>query len=362
MQREKRPAKHENIFITLISIWLPAVMTTANKLEASSVASYILIAVALPLLLYFGLLGALFAGLLVYSLVHMLAPLLDRKISNHRARIVAVAALSAIVVAALSLSIWGSIVFLQSDAGNPQILFQRLADIIESSRDQIPAWLRAYVPDDAQALRDMTIAWLREHAVEAKTFGEEAGRILVHILLGMIIGAMIALHDAQADYEYLPLASALRARFVMLDEAFQRIVFAQVRISAINTVLTGLYLMAILPLAGIDLPLTKTLIVITFVAGLLPVLGNLISNTAIVIVALSHSLNVAIGSLAFMVLIHKLEYFLNARIIGSHIQARSWELLTAMLVMEAMFGIPGVIAAPVFYAYIKRELRARQLV
>ena len=45
--------------------------------------------------------------------------------------------------------------------------------------------------------------------------------------------------------------------------------------------------------------------------------GNLISNTVIVVVSLSHSLDVAIGSLAFLVVIHKLEYFVNARIVGT---------------------------------------------
>jgi predicted PurR-regulated permease PerM len=62
------------------------------------------------------------------------------------------------------------------------------------------------------------------------------------------------------------------------------------------------------------------------------------------------------------VVIHKLEYFVNARIIGSRIRARAWELLTAMLVMEAAFGIPGLIAAPIYYAYVKDELTARRLI
>ena len=68
---------------------------------------------------------------------------------------------------------------------------------------------------------------------------------------------------------------------------------------------------------------------------------------------------VAVASLVFLIVIHKLEYFLNARIIGSHINARAWELLIAMLVMEAAFGITGLIAAPIFYAYFKEELREK---
>jgi predicted PurR-regulated permease PerM len=110
-------------------------------------------------------------------------------------------------------------------------------------------------------------------------------------------------------------------------------------------------------LLGVSLPFTKTLIVVTFVAGLLPVLGNIISNTAIVIASLAAGLGVAVGSLAFLVVIHKLEYFLNARIVGGEIKASAWELLCAMLVFEAAFGLQGLVAAPIFYAYLKAELR-----
>ena len=80
------------------------------------------------------------------------------------------------------------------------------------------------------------------------------------------------------------------------------------------------------------------------------------------IISLSHSLQVAIGSLGFLIIIHKLEYFVNARIIGGQIKARAWELLIAMVVMEAAFGAQGVIAAPIFYAYIKKELSDRELI
>ncbi len=113
---------------------------------------------------------------------------------------------------------------------------------------------------------------------------------------------------------------------------------------------------------GVHLPLVKTMIAITFVIGLIPVIGNLISNTMIVVVSLSQSLGVAIASLAYLIIIHKFEYFLNARIVGSQIRANAWELLIAMLCMEAAFGLAGIVAAPIYYAYIKSELRARNLV
>ena len=104
------------------------------------------------------------------------------------------------------------------------------------------------------------------------------------------------------------------------------------------------------------------LLAVTFFIGLIPIFGNLISNTVIVVVSLSVSPTVALVSLAFLVIIHKLEYFVNARIIGSKIRARAWELLIAMLVMESAFGIPGLIVAPIYYAYLKDELTARRLI
>jgi predicted PurR-regulated permease PerM len=322
----------------------------------------VLAAAGLLLVMHAGLLSALFSGLLVYSLVHMLAPVLGRRISGQRARTIAAIFLGGFIVILLALAIWGLLAFFQSDIGSVEHLFQRMADIIEASRAQMPPWLSSHIPGSADALREMVTAWLREHAAHAQTVGEHAGRVFVHVLIGMVIGMMAALYDTSTPPNYRPLAAALHARVVTLHDSFRRIVFAQVRIAAINALLTAVYLLIILPLAGIHLPLTKTLVLITFVAGLLPVIGNLISNTIMVVVALSHSLIIASASLVFLIVIHKLEYFLNAKIVGSQINARAWEILIAMLVMEAVFGLPGVVAAPVFYAYIKRELSDRGLV
>jgi predicted PurR-regulated permease PerM len=333
-----------------------------NRIKPTTIASYVLVAIALFIVLFKGLLAALFSGLLVFSLVHMLAPALGKNLDSQRARMIAVAILSVFIIVLLIGAVWGTIVFFQSDIGNIQLLLQKMADIIEESRNQLPPWIREHVPESAFAIREMITSWLREHAEMAKTIGQETGRTVVHVLIGMAIGAMVALYDATTPPNYRPLAAALHGRMINLNDAFRRIVFAQVRIAGINAILTAIYLVIVLPIAGVHLPLTKTMIAITFFVGLLPVVGNLISNTVIVIVGLSNSLATAVASLGIMIVIHKLEYFLNAKIIGSHINARAWELLIAMLIMEALFGLPGVVAAPVFYAYIKKELEDLELV
>jgi len=270
--------------------------------------------------------------------------------------------LTALIIGLITAAIVGTIAFMRSDAGSLPALLHKMADIIERARAAMPPWLVEYLPDGADELRDGLSEWLHDHAKEVRLAGAETARVIAHILIGMIVGAMLALREAVDGTARRPLAYALSVRAARLGEAFRRVVFAQVRISLLNTAFTAIYLAVVLPMLGVNLPLTKTMIAITFIAGLLPVIGNLISNTVIVIVSLAYSIHVAIGSLVFLVVIHKLEYFLNARIIGTSIQSRAWELLMAMLVMEGAFGLAGVVAAPIYYAYVKAELSDRGLV
>jgi predicted PurR-regulated permease PerM len=237
-----------------------------------------------------------------------------------------------------------------------------MAEIIDHSRQTLPPWLSEYLPYDTEGLQTGIIDWLHTHAGELQVIGKEAGRTIAHIVFGMVLGALISLQEVRSSHEYRPLTQALVARTIRLSEAFRAVFFAQVRIAALNTLFAALYLGVALPIAGIRLPLVKTMVALTFMTGLLPVVGNLISNAVVVVISLNHSPATAIASLVFLLVIHKLEYFLNARIVGTQIHARVWEILLSMLLMEAAFGIPGVIAAPIYYAYIKWELSALGMV
>lgn len=325
-------------------------------------ASWLLALLSLILVLQLHLLPVLLAGLLVYQLVHLTAPLLERRLSGLRAKQIAVAFLATLVVGAAVAGAIAIVAFVRSDAGSLATLAQKMAAILENSRQSMPDWLLGALPDSVDGTKTAIVQWLREHAGQVQTIGREAGIGIAHVLIGLIVGAMLALREVGGARLTQPLAAALSERARRLAEAFRRIVFAQVRISAVNTALTALYLVVLLPLFGIHLPLTKTMIVLTFVVGLLPVIGNLLSNTVIVIVSLAHSPQTAMSSLAFLVVVHKFEYFLNARIVGARISAQSWELLLAMVVMEAAFGLPGVIAAPIYYAWLKQELMDAGLV
>jgi predicted PurR-regulated permease PerM len=304
------------------------------------------------------LVPALLAGLLVHELVHAIAPRIAFVTwGTSRARMLSVGLIGALVIGALVALGFGLLAFFRSEGGSPAALVIRLADILEASRRSMPQWLADLMPQDAEALRQAIVDWLRVHAKDLQLAGRTILETLVRVLIGMVIGAIICFREAKGERNQSLLLDEAGTRVQLLARAFRSVVFAQVKISAVNTTLTALYLAVALPLLGVHLPYAKSLIALTFIAGLLPVIGNLISNTVIVVVSLSHGVGLAMISLAFLVVVHKLEYFLNARIVGGEIKASAWELLCAMLVFEAAFGLPGLVAAPVFYAYFKAELR-----
>ncbi len=330
------------------------------KLE---LAAQILTGLALIAVLKLGLLSALLSGLLIYELVHLVALKLNWVgVTHDVGKAVALILLASLIAVATSIGGIGLLALLTGGSEGLVVLLQKMAEVIETARIHFPPWAWDYLPANTEELEVALSQWLRAHAGQLQQLGQNIGTVLAHTLIGMIIGGMVAFRSRPRAVELPPLTRALAHRAHLLGSAFRRIVFAQVRISALNTLLTALYLAVLLPMLGMPLPLTKTMIALTFVVGLLPVLGNLISNTVIVVVSLSVSLLTALSSLVFLIVIHKLEYFVNARIIGARIGAHAWELLLSMLIMDACFGLPGVIAAPIYYAYLKDELSARKLI
>jgi predicted PurR-regulated permease PerM len=337
-----------------------APVLTQRQVRYAAIAATL---IGLALCLHLGLIGALLAGLLVHELVHTIAPRISfGEGGATRARLMSVGLIGALVIGALVAAGFGAAALLRSEGASPAALLARMADILASSRAMLPQWMGERLPPDAETLQQMIVDWLRAHASELQRAGQLFGVGMVHVLIGMVIGAIICFREARGSSDKSLLLREGGERVSTLAHAFRGVVFAQVKISVVNTVLTGIYLIGVLPLLGVQLPFAKALIAVTFLAGLLPVIGNLISNTVIVVVSLSVSFAVALGSLGFLIVIHKLEYFLNARIVGAEIKASAWELLCAMLAFEAAFGLPGLVAAPIFYAYGKAELRQLGLI
>ena len=322
--------------------------------------SYLLAALAVPIVLRFHLLPAVFAGLAVYVLTAKLARRLPARWGSigHKLSLAGIILMVILLLLGICLGFWS---FLRGHHGMAALL-TAAAETLENLKRNLPLDLAAALPDTVEELREQMTVMLREHGKNISSVGMSGVKTFAHLVLGMVVGGMAVLSRFSDVHKWPPLSANLHARVVALADAFDKVVFAQVKISALNTLLTALYLVVVLPICGIYLPMVTLLILLTFVAGLLPVVGNLISNTTIVLISLGVSPLVGAASLAFLVVIHKLEYFTNARIVGGEVKASAWELLCAMLVMEAVFGVAGMVAAPVVYAWLKAELKAKALV
>lgn len=335
-------------------------MSEQAKIDLSA---QLLAAVALLSILKLGLLPALLAGLTIYELAHYGARRLKGLGATHRVRKALTLTLASTVLAIIiAIGVVKLRSLLTDSPDSLAVLLQKMAEIVATARNHLPEWTWNYLPSDTAEVQVRLSAWLREHAGQLKLIGQHLWKSLAYLVIGMIIGGVIAFSRTIPNSDMRPLTQALTTRALLLRGAFRRVVLAQGKISTLNTTLTAIYLAIILPALGVHLPLTKTMIILTFVVGMVPILGNLVSNFVIVVVSLSASPAVAVSSLLFLILIHKLEYFFNAHFIGERVHAQVWELLLAMLVMETIFGVPGLIAAPIYYAYLKDELVVRKLI
>ncbi len=192
-----------------------------------------------------------------------------------------------------------------------------LPDVAETSIPSASAWAQRRQIElpftDFESLRTVVIDTLKEDARSTSV-------ALVFSILGIIAAVSLFLKTGLDPYRgthavknnlYSISCDEVSTRFRDFYRSFATVMGAQITISLINTALTGLFVVIV------RMPHAPLLIAITFLCGLVPIVGNLVSNTIIVFIALTISLKLAIGALVFLVLIHKLEYFLNSKIIGS---------------------------------------------
>ena len=241
-----------------------------------------------------------------------------------------------------------------------------LPDVADTSIPSASAWAQRRQIElpftDFESLRAVVIDTLQQEAHYLRNVAHFAGSTtaaLVFSIIGIVAAGSLFLkagldpHRATHPVKnnlYSICCDEVSTRFRDFYRSFATVMGAQITISLINTALTGLFVVAV------RMPHAPLLIAITFLCGLVPIVGNLVSNAIIVFVALTVSLKLAIAALVFLVVIHKLEYFLNSKIIGDRIRNPVWLTLIALIIGERLMGIPGLILAPVVLNYLRVEM------
>ncbi|EHL21942.1 MULTISPECIES: AI-2E family transporter [unclassified Acidovorax] len=350
----------------------PATLPPRPPTRGIVVASYLLMAATLLLVMWRGLLPGLLCVCLGFLLTRALTRWFAQGLSRVRrqaqpsasglrvAQIAAAALVMLLPLALLAAGLTHSRGYLVTAPQQYQELLNYMARTVLELRLKLPMDMATHLPEGAAEIQRIIANYLGAKAGALAMAGRAwlAGVLFAYV--GLLIGALAAVRPAALAGG--PLAQQLKLRITLFGEAFRQIVAAQFWIAAFNTLLTGLFLLFVLPLWDLELPYTPVLITFTFIAGLVPIVGNLVCNVVITIVGLSVSPLAAVACLGFLILIHKAEYVINAKVVGRRTQMGVWELLSVMFVAEAVFGPAGLVAAPLCYAYLKKELVAARLV
>ena len=318
---------------------IPTLMPVLGLL-ATAVAAFVIIlkGLVIPVLL----------ALLVYAWSCLLA---DRIVQAHKPSALSLgyypkrwpAVISGTVVSVLVIT---AFVFLTywtihlASSNDLRIFLVRIEDSLEVLRQALPEAAAKVIPENWADLKAQLFNVVRSKAAVLGSVGGVVVHTIVQSLFAILVGALAAVstwqpHRLRSDRLFI-------ARLLVVLE---RVAIAQMRIALFNTTMTALYLFVVLPLFQIQLPFRGLLCMFT-----------LLANTVLSLISFAVSPWVAVSSLVFLVVIHKLEYVINARTVGSKISMNSWEILAAMLTGESLFGVPGLVTAPLLYPFFKREI------
>jgi len=188
-----------------------------------------------------------------------------------------------------------------------------------------------------------------------RSFGGASFFVFLQLVFALILGVSAALMvpTPVAGGPVRPLATAWLETLERYVRCFTLLMGAQVYVSIWNTFCTAVFIYGILPAFDVVLPFRELLLMFTAVASLIPAAGNIMANTLILVLTIRYGVFVAVGSVMYLFIIHKLEYFVNGYIIGRNVRASVPEMLIAIILGEVAFGLPGLITAPVTYAFLK---------
>jgi predicted PurR-regulated permease PerM len=238
-----------------------------------------------------------------------------------------------------------------------------LPEIVENSIPKVMAYAEQHqielpFEDDFNSVKAWVMEKIRHQVGYLGNFAKLATKEFVFLLIGVVVACSLFLNPAM-DLEkgrhrlrnnlYTLTTDQIVMRFHSFYKSFETVMGAQIIIALINTAFTAIFTLAI------HLPNASIVIGVTFLCGLLPIIGNIISNALITAIAFTISPQLAISALIFLIVLHKMEYFLNSKIIGTRINNPVWLTLLGLILAERLMGVPGIILAPVILHFIKVE-------
>lgn len=237
----------------------------------------------------------------------------------------------------------------------PQLIEEALRNL-NTVTASLPEVIRQHIPGKPSDLFRMISKDNSDFVGYIRNFGGASFFIFLQLVFALILGVSAALTVPGVNAPITasrPLAEAWLQTLENYVRCFTLLMGAQVYVSIWNTFCTAVFIYGILPAFDVVLPFRELLLMFTAVASLIPAAGNIMANTLILVLTIRYGVFVALGSVMYLFIIHKLEYFVNGYIIGRNVRASVPEMLIAIILGEVAFGLPGLITAPVTYAFLK---------
>jgi predicted PurR-regulated permease PerM len=230
-------------------------------------------------------------------------------------------------------------------------------------RDSLPERIAAiretelYRRLEQQVDAEVVVRTVRENAAHALGYLAAAGHLVLEALLGLILAIVYLVdeEDVASFQASCPPASLVGTLLRFLGYAADAVAVTlqfQVVVAACNAVLT----LPVLLLVGI--PHTSAFLLVVFVSGVIPVVGNFLSGAVLTILAYQAKgwAGVAIFSILTAVL-HKLEsYYLNPRLAARHVRLPGFVLVVSLVLWETLLGFAGLFVSFPFL-YLAQRIR-----
>ncbi len=214
---------------------------------------------------------------------------------------------------------------------------------------------------------DKILEQAKHYSTSALHYASEIGHILAYATVGLILAVVYLLEEEEIQaFKASMSPDSLTGTIVRwvghVADSVLVTVQLQLVVAACNAVLT----LPVLLLLGVHH--IGSLMVLIFVSGLVPVIGNVVSGAVLSVLAFHAKgwVGVAIF-VALTVVLHKIEaYYLNPRLTARHVHLPGFVLIVSLIAWEHLLGFVGLfVSFPVLFvasrihAELKEEARVK---
>ncbi|MCX6799961.1 MAG: hypothetical protein NT091_02335, partial [Candidatus Falkowbacteria bacterium] len=238
--------------------------------------SYLLIAASFFIIVYYNLNSMLIAGIISFFSFKVVIRWKE-KLSLFSFAVRIAILLNILILVAYFIRTAGiSLVTLLRDY---HAILNKMVSIMSDIESKLPDSLRGGIPDDMGIIKAYAFDFLKNNTTQTINFGKEIFESVVNVILGIVVGGIIAFEHSKND---TPFKKELFERITLFSQSFKKLLEAQAKISAINALFTSIFLLVAIPLIfNATIPFSVAIIIFTFIFGLIPIIGNLISNAII---------------------------------------------------------------------------------